>query len=284
VVDPRARGQLVSPALAIRRGAHRLAIRIDVMQMSVISAYDRLTDHVYERARSVIAPEVRNSQYAYAERLREALAGGGRWLDIGCGHDFLPPWMPPGERTLDLRRWRVTGIDMDGRAIARHPGLRHRVIGTGEQLPFEENAFDLVTANMVVEHVAAPARLFAEIGRVLAPGGRVLIHTPNVHGYTTALTRLLPERALAPLARLLLGRRAEDVYPTFYRANSVADLQAFAGSSGLAIETCDLINSSPQAMRILPLMVAELLLLRSLRSRRVERFRACLVTTLRKPH
>jgi ubiquinone/menaquinone biosynthesis C-methylase UbiE len=56
---------------------------------------------------------------------------------------------------------------MDARAIARHPGLRHRVIGTGEQLPFEDNAFDLVTANMVIEHVEAPARLFEEIGRIL---------------------------------------------------------------------------------------------------------------------
>jgi SAM-dependent methyltransferase len=256
--------------------------------MPVLAAYDRLTNHVYGRARSIIAPEVRNSQYAYAERLRAALEDGrgvgGRWLDIGCGHDFLPAWMGPTDRHLPLERWRVIGIDMDGGAIAHHPGLRHPVIGTGEQLPFGDNGFDLITANMVVEHVAAPERLFAEISRVLAPGGRVIIHTPNVHGYTTALTRLLPGHALAPLARLLLGRKAEDVYPTFYRANSVADLTALAGRSGLAVETCELINSSPQAMRILPLMLVELLLMRSLRSRRVERFRACLLTTLRKPH
>jgi len=248
----------------------------------MISAYDRLNDHVYGRARSVLAPEVRNSQYAYAERLRSALKDGGRWLDIGCGHDFLPQWMRPADRALDLRRWCVTGIDMDARAIARHPGLRHRVIGTAEQLPFEDNAFDLITANMVLEHVQAPARLFAEIARILAPGGRVIIHTPNVHGYTTAITRLLPDRTLAPLARLLLGRRAEDVYPTFYRANSVTDLRRLAAASGLAVDACELINSSPQAMRILPLMVMELLLLRSLRWRRVEGFRACLLTTLSK--
>ena len=250
--------------------------------MSVISAYDRLTDRVYSRARSLIAPEVRNSQYAYAERLRAALAGDGRWLDIGCGHDFLPSWMHSSETNLNLRGWQVTGIDLDARAIARHPGLRHRVIGTGEQLPFDDNAFDLITANMVVEHVAAPARLFAEISRVLTPGGRVIIHTPNVQGYTTALTRLLPERALAPLAQILLRRKAEDVYPTFYRANSISQLEALARGSGLAIESCELVNSSPQSMRILPLMLLELLLIRSLRSRHAEQFRACLLTAMRK--
>jgi hypothetical protein len=126
--------------------------------------------------------------------------------------------------------------------------------------------------------------LFEEIGRILAPGGRVIMHTPNVHGYTTAITRLLPDRTLAPLAQLLLGRRAEDVYPTFYRANSVPDLRRLAAGSGLVVETCELINSSPQTVRILPLMLMELLLMRSLRSRRVERFRACLLTTLRRPH
>ena len=250
--------------------------------MPVTAAYDRLTDRCYGKARALIAPEVRNSQYAYAERLRSALAHGGRWLDIGCGHDFLPEWMSPRDRQLEVARWNVVGIDMDARALARHPALTHRFVGNGEQMPFAPNVFDLITANMVVEHVAEPARLFAEIGRILAPGGQVIVHTPNAHGYTTALTRLLPERALSPLAGALLKRKAEDVYPTYYRANSVADLRALAAGSGLAMDSCDLINSSPQAIRIPPFMVMELLLMRSLRSPHVARFRACLLATFRK--
>jgi hypothetical protein len=124
--------------------------------------------------------------------------------------------------------------------------------------------------------------LFAEISRVLAPGGRLIIHTPNVHGYTTMLARLLPAPALSPLAVLLSRRKAEDVYPTYYRSNSIAQLRAHAGESGLSIESCELINSSPQTVRILPLVLAELLLMRCLRSPRAARFRACLLTTLRK--
>ena len=248
----------------------------------VISSYDRLIDRCYGKARRLIAPEVRNSHYAYAEHLRAALTGSGRWLDIGCGHDFLPDWMRSTDRRLDIERWSVVGIDMDAQAIARHPALEHRLIGNGEQMPFADNTFDLVTANMVVEHVAEPARLFAEIGRILAPGGRVIIHTPNARGYTTALTRMLPERALSPLAGMLLGRKAEDVYRTYYRANSVADLSALAAASGLAVESCELINSSPQAVRIPPLMVLELMLMRSLRHAGGARFRACLLATFRK--
>lgn len=251
--------------------------------MSVAGTYERWANRLYGTARRLIAPEVRNSQYSYADRLRESLHGAGRWLDLGCGHDFLPPWMPAADRVLDLERWSVVGIDMDRAAIARHPALRHRVIGNGEVLPFAAGAFDLITANMVVEHVADPSRLFAEISRVLAPGGRVVLHTPNVNGYTTVVTRLLPERALAPLATLLLGRKAEDVYPTFYRANTAADIETLARAHGLTVAACDLVNSSPQTVRIPPLMALELLWMRWLRSPRAARFRACLLATLHKP-
>jgi hypothetical protein len=56
---------------------------------------------------------------------------------------------------------------------------------------------------MVVEH---PALLFEEIARVLRPGGRLLLHTPNATRNTTRLTRLLPGRLLAPVAGVLAIR------------------------------------------------------------------------------
>ena len=251
--------------------------------MSVVARYDRLTQRLYGTARRLIAPEVRNSHYAYADRLRIELRGTGRWLDMGCGHAFLPPWMPPAEQTLDLARWDVVGIDLDRTAIARHPGLRHRVIANGQQLPFAPRSFDLVTANMVIEHIAEPASVFREISRVLVPGGRAVLHTPNAHGYSTRLTRLVPERALAPLAGLLLGRKAEDVYPTYYRANSVDTIRSVAAAAGLTVDACELVNSSPQLVRIPPLMALELLFMRLTRAPRIARYRACLLATLRKP-
>jgi len=245
--------------------------------------YDSVAQFAYSRARALIAPEVRNSHYAYADRLRAALReGAGRWLDIGCGHDFLPEWMAPRDRVLRTKGWTVTGIDMDRASIARHLRLRHRIVANGEQLPFEDRSFDLITANMVIEHVANPPRLLAEISRTLAPNGRVVLHTPNLNGYTTRLTRLLPEKVLAPLAGVLLGRKAEDVYPTYYRANSIGTLRTLADAHGLTVEACDLVNSSPQTMRVPPLMLLELLMMRSMRSPRYERLRACLLVTLRK--
>jgi SAM-dependent methyltransferase len=247
-------------------------------------AYDGFCSGLYVRARRRIVPELTNSQYAYRDRLRRVLdEGSGRWLDLGCGHDFLPDWMAPEDRSLNLRDWSATGIDLDASAIRRHRLLRHRVIGNVQRLPFADGHFNLVTANMVLEHVEWPHELFAELTRVLAPGGFLLLHTPNVRGYTTALTRLVPDSLLKPLAAVLLGRHPEDVYPTFYRLNAEEDLRGAGATSGLEMDACVHVNSSPQFLRVPPLMLLELLLIRALRGPSLESRRACLLASFRKP-
>ena len=251
--------------------------------MSVSSTYDRVCESAYAAARRRIAPGLRNSQYEYAAALSERLRTHGRWLDLGCGHDFLPTWMAPDARNVDTSRWQAIGIDMDRSSIRRHHGLDGRVVGNIERLPFRENRFDLITANMVVEHVQAPGLLFREIARVLRPGGSVIIHTPNESGYTTRLTQLIPERMLAPAAALLLGRAPEDVYPTFYRANSKPTLERFAGESGLVLDRFRFVDSSPQLIRIPPLMLAELALIRTLDRPALQSRRACILATMTKP-
>jgi SAM-dependent methyltransferase len=249
-----------------------------------MTLYDRFATRAYEIAHARLTPELKNSHYEYAAMLRAILsAGSGRWLDLGCGHNFLPPWMPHQDLTPQLGRWAVAGIDLDEQAIRRHAALRHRVLGNIERLPFRDGAFDFVSANMVVEHVAEPAELFVELSRVLAPGGTLLIHTPNVQGYTTLLTLAVPASLRAPLAGVLLNRRAEDVYPTYYRANSADAIRGLANRSALAVQSLRFIDSSPQFIRIPPLMAAELLLVRLLRRTALAHYRPCILAAFSKP-
>lgn len=151
-------------------------------------AYRGWADRVYWRLVGGLAPGLLNSQHEYARALVSEVEGASRWLDLGCGHDFLPPFVNQDRLQAARARCVSVGIDADGSALAKHRGLRHRVRGNIERLPFQAGTFDLATANMVVEHVARPERLFAEIARVLKPGGRLLLHTPNADGYTTRLT------------------------------------------------------------------------------------------------
>lgn len=228
-----------------------------------------------------------NSQQSYAECLIHALPAPGRWLDLGCGHDFLPPWMdgwPVSEALASAAKAvEVIGIDLDRRALHAHATLSRKIVGDIEQLPFAGETFDLVSANMVIEHVRDPMRLFREVRRVLRRGGRFLIHTPNASGYTTRLARCVPGGLRPRLARFLQGRHEADVYRTFYRANTIDRLQRLGVQNGLTCDEMRTVNSSPQFYRSPMLRRWEERLLERLADDRYVAWRPCIIARFARP-
>lgn len=110
--------------------------------------------------------------------LRAEVSAGDRALDLGCGTgDFTAALADCGARAV--------GVDVASAAVerarTRHPGLCFALVPFDGPLPFEVGAFDLVWASEVIEHVADTSRWLSEVRRVLAPGGRLLMTTPN-HG------------------------------------------------------------------------------------------------------
>ena len=114
-------------------------------------------------------------------RRRFLVAGvrpGNRALDVGCGD---------GVFTAELAACGAQPVGTDvaeaalERARERNPGLDFRHVAVDGPLPFEDNAFDLVWASEVIEHVGDTARWLSEVRRVLTPGGRLLATTPS-HG------------------------------------------------------------------------------------------------------
>ena len=97
----------------------------------------------------------------------------GAALDVGCGTGVL------AER-LAGHGYTMTGLDPSDGMLdvlrSRAPQIR-AVHGSGTELPFEEASFDLVYSVAVMHHVAEPGavrRTFAEMVRVVRPGGRVV--------------------------------------------------------------------------------------------------------------
>jgi SAM-dependent methyltransferase len=97
---------------------------------------------------------------------------GRRILDIGCG---------TGTMVQQLERYgSVLGIDADHDAVrfCRERGVDNVQQASGDDLPFDEGSFDLVTALDVLEHMEDDAAGLSEIHRVLRPGGTLVLTVP----------------------------------------------------------------------------------------------------------
>ncbi len=118
-------------------------------------------------------------RYLWAARL----IGGGRVLDLGSGEGF-------GASILDDAAREVVGIDIDQRTVD-HAQLNWSsptvsfVQGSALDLSqFADASFDAVVAFEVIEHLKEQDGMLAEVARVLAPGGVLVISTPDRRIYS----------------------------------------------------------------------------------------------------
>lgn len=122
------------------------------------------------------------SHRAIIRRLRARFGDGPiRLLDIGCGTGLFM------ERIREaLPQAQVWGLDLVSGMLeqgatrwSRHQGNALPVQGDSERLPFADGSFDAITCANSFHHYPHQDRAVAEMGRVLRPGGRLML----VDGY-----------------------------------------------------------------------------------------------------
>lgn len=235
---------------------------------------------VYWKMRDVIIPEFEYSQHVYEAVLKQHVQEDTRWLDLGCGHTLLPFWRQQGEEELTSRCRSLTGLDFDLPSLKAHQRLRRKVRGDIGRLPFPDGVFDLVTMNMVVEHLDNPDRQFGEVCRVLAPKGLFIFHTPNFLGYGTILSMLVPEAIKGPLVALVEGREEHDIFPTHYRANREKTIRKLATRQRFTVAELRLLVTDAIFKTLPPLFVPELLWIKLLMTRPLRPLRTNIIAVL----
>ena len=145
-------------------------------------------------------------------RREKALRGGGlSLLDYGCGAgDLMRVLASLGARAS------FTGCDVSSGMLAeaarRWPGGQEAaptlVAQDGARTPFADGQFDVVTVSAVLHHVPLAERpaVYAELGRVLKPGGRLYVFEHNPRN---------------PLVRLVIARTPIDENAILLDANEV---------------------------------------------------------------
>jgi CMP-N,N'-diacetyllegionaminic acid synthase len=140
----------------------------------------------------------------------------GRVLDIGCGLGFLLSGIP--------ERWEKHGVEVSGFAAERaraHGTIHHGDLATAQ---YPACHFDVVVMHHVIEHVDHPSQLLREALRVLKPGGKLILGTPDFDG---AMARRFGENY-----RLLHD-------PTHVSLFSNDSMHRFLRDHGLVIEHVD---------------------------------------------
>ncbi len=237
----------------------------------------------YWKLEQIIVPGLRSSQYAYCETLRRFTRDHPVWLDLGCGHHVFGWWMEHEQAEAVGESKLVVGLDYDLPSLYKHQAIRHLMVGDVARLPFADATFDLISANMVVEHLQDPAASLAEIRRILKPGGVFVFHTPNYWNFWVFLGSLAPSLLKVAMAALLEGRGSADVFPTRYRMNTDRAVYQHAAGAGFEVQAVNFVSTSAGTAMLGPLVAFELLLLRLLERPGLSRYRTDLIGILRRP-
>ena len=136
--------------------------------------------------------------------IRPHLSAGSRLLEVGCGAgNLLMQAAVPGSYpvALDLSMQALTFVRSrfeDLRSDETTPRGYACTQAIGESLPLADDSFDCVLMSEVIEHLEAPQISLHEAVRVLRPGGRLLVTTPNYRSFWPVMEWAVDRLNMAP--------------------------------------------------------------------------------------
>jgi SAM-dependent methyltransferase len=177
-----------------RAVARRLDARVETFTEPGSSTYARFFAPIFGRLYDRVAEDV------IAELTARRRVRGGMVVDIGCG---------PGDLVAELSRrlheTRITGMDLSPSMLlwagphATADGRVKFLVGDAADLPFNDASVDLVVSTLSMHHWSDPAGVFAEIDRVLRPGGVALIYDLGLLAFTPEeMAAIATESGLEP--------------------------------------------------------------------------------------
>ena len=169
----------ISPEMLIRvaTGAGAVEIPVKVTDTSLLERYYQRRSHQDEY---VVEHPFFHSFHAARLRtlgrlFRNYIQPGSSVLDVGSGYSIF--FLLGADWEFD-----ITCCDLDRAAMEKMRGLMPGwdwVVADAVRLPWDDGVFDAVYAGEIIEHVPNPEGALLEWKRVLAPGGILILSTPN---------------------------------------------------------------------------------------------------------
>ena len=197
-------------------------------------------------------------------------------LDVGAGRGATE-WMNFKGTVKE-----VVGVDPSD-VVLKNPYLDKAFVEHGESMrSLQSNQFDVIIANNVLEHVESPDAFLKEIKRVLKENGIFLAKTPNKNHYVSFIARLTSFKFHRFINRKR-GVKEEDIFPTFYKLNTVEEQKKAARRSGLALEKVCSYEGRPEYLRIFFLFyIVGWIYERVVNLLKLDAFKVCFISQFRK--
>ena len=179
----------------------------------------------------------------FRERILRHLTAESVVLDIGAGAGLVQQMHFKGQAK------EVLGVDPDERVLV-NAHLTRGYKELGDSMPFfEDDKFDLVFCDNVLEHLSDPNPFFKEVRRVLKPGGYFLVKTPNKTHYMPLIASMTPA-CFHGFYNKLRGRDEQDTFPTLYRVNTKGAVRRAAEQNGFRVASISTHEGRPEYLRI----------------------------------
>lgn len=151
--------------------------------------------------------------HLYREKLESLLKSDTVLVDAACGK-----WSTFHKDTYQIKH--SVGMDLSSDSLSQNNHFDKNVIGDLEDIPFEDESFDLIISRWAFEHLENPGKVLGEFSRVLKKDGRVLLLTPNIKSPASLVSKITPLSFHRYYRKKLFNTDKIDAHRTYYRLNS----------------------------------------------------------------
>lgn len=163
-------------------------------------------------------------------------------LDVGGTGNLLPIYIEAlgFSRVVMANKWRSVSLDSEhlARFVDAEKFRCDYFDAESEVFPYDDGSFDVAVCSEVLEHLTHdPAHMLSEISRVLRPGGRLILTTPNITS-VFALYRLMA--GFHPQVWSVYTGKDGDRHNREYTPAEIGKLLQWAGFGAIQIRTFSL--------------------------------------------
>lgn len=159
-------------------------------------------------------PQYEDRKKLFIEFLEQYLRPDIILVDLGCGK---------GDKTICVYKEKVRlsiGLDIS-ESVSKNITIHYPIVGNAYAIPLSNGSVDVIVCQEMIEHLEYPKRFFTEASRVLKSSGILIIMTPNILGWRSIISALMPYKFHIYMNKMLYEVNEDEVFPTYYNANSV---------------------------------------------------------------